>query len=357
MKPAGLFVTVMSLTVLSSAQEPINVPPAIRLEPIAAIVDAFRSHPIVAMDEGDHGNEQGHAFRLSLIRDERFVRSVNDIVVEFGSARYQDVMDRFTTGEDVPYSALRQAWENTTQPHGPSDRPIYEEFFRTVRAINASRPRDRQLRVVLGDPPIDWEAVRTGEEWLRWGTQRDKHAIDVIQREVLAKGHRALVIYGGLHFQRKDILNNYEDSVSGIVGALERVGTKIFSIWTNTYADLDALQSDGLTWPTPSLAILRGTRLGAADFALYYPFTPRRVSSQGDDFVPERNKRSLRMEEQFDAVLYVGPPSTITHSQMSRELCVDAPYLKMRLQRISLMAEPIRSQEVDRLRRYCDVPK
>src|SRR5687767_3096985 len=96
---AGLVVAVLSVCVLSSAQELVDARPAVPLEPIAAVVDAFRSHSIVALDEGNHGNEQGHAFRLSLIRDERFIRSVNDIVVEFGSARYQGVMDRFTAGE------------------------------------------------------------------------------------------------------------------------------------------------------------------------------------------------------------------------------------------------------------------
>ena len=136
----------LSLFVLGvSAQERTSALPAVPLEPIAAIVDAFRSHDIVALDEGNHGNEQGHAFRLSLIRDERFSRSVNDIVVEVGSARYQDVMDRFTAGEDVPYSDLRKVWEDITQPHGPADRPIYEEFFRAVRAVNASLPRERKL--------------------------------------------------------------------------------------------------------------------------------------------------------------------------------------------------------------------
>jgi hypothetical protein len=57
---------------------------------------------VVALVEGAHANEQGHAFRLSLIRDPRFRETVDDIVVEFGNARYQNLMDRFIRGEDVP---------------------------------------------------------------------------------------------------------------------------------------------------------------------------------------------------------------------------------------------------------------
>ena len=87
-------------------------------------------------NEEFRGNEQCHAFRLSLIRDPRFTGAVNDIVVEFGNARYQDLMDRFVEGEEVPYESLRQVWLNTTQPVQEWAFPIYEEFFRAV-ATNA----------------------------------------------------------------------------------------------------------------------------------------------------------------------------------------------------------------------------
>ena len=58
--------------------------PAVPIDAIAAIVEAFDSHDVVALSEGVHKNEQGHALRLSLIRDPRFTTVVNDIVVEFG---------------------------------------------------------------------------------------------------------------------------------------------------------------------------------------------------------------------------------------------------------------------------------
>jgi hypothetical protein len=342
----------LSLIVLHVfAQERTSILPAVPLEPIAAIVDAFRSHDIVALDEGNHGNEQGHAFRLSLIRDERFSRSVNDIVVEVGSARYQDLMDRFTAGEDVPYSDLRKVWEDITQPHGPADRPIYEEFFRAVREVNASLPQERRLRVLLGEPPIEWENVRTSDEMMRWMLQRDTHVVEVIRREVLAKGRHALVIYGGLHLLRKPS----QRDAGGIVDQLAADGTKIFNIWTNTFADLEALQPDVRSWPKPSLAILRGSRLGTEAMARYVAVGALRTPDGGA--VPPEDWSSRPAQEQFDAMLYVGPPSAITQSRMSRSLCADAAYMKMRFQRISLMEKSMGEQIADGLRRYCDSPK
>jgi hypothetical protein len=44
------------------------------------------------------------------------------------------------------------------------DRPIDEEFFRAVRLLNAGMPSARRVRVLLGDPPTDWDAARSGVE-------------------------------------------------------------------------------------------------------------------------------------------------------------------------------------------------
>jgi hypothetical protein len=48
---------------------------------------------------------------------------MNDIVVEFGNSRYQDVMDRFVRGEDVPHAQLQPVWQNTAQAHEIWDVP------------------------------------------------------------------------------------------------------------------------------------------------------------------------------------------------------------------------------------------
>jgi hypothetical protein len=347
--------TVMFVVGASPAQSSNSqAPAAVPLEPVAAILDAFRSHDIVALDEGDHGNEQGHEFRLSLIRDPRFPMIVNDIVVEVGNARYQDLIDRFVNGEAVPDERLRQVWQNTTQPHFVVDVPIYEEFFRAVRAVNMSVPNERRLRVVLGDPPIDWEAVERGEDPGKWLSIRDRHAADVVRREVLARHRRALVIYGGAHLQRRAIISNYErGEFDPLVGLLSAAGdARLFTIWTNTLVDMDVVQPQVASWPSPSLALLRGTVLGATDFAFYYPGMPRFAIRNGrPEPIARAEWRTWPMEEQFDAVLYVGSRSAITYARLPPSLCADAGYMKMRLSRMSLVPGP--EAEVRRLTAYC----
>jgi hypothetical protein len=323
-----------TLVVSAGAQD---ARPSVPIDPIAGILDAFRTHDIVALGEGAHGNEQGAAFRLALVRDPRFAAAVNDIVVESGNARYQEVMDRFVRGEEVPAEVLRQVWQNTTQPHTLWDVPIYEEFFRAVRAVNARLPRERQVRVLLGDPPIDWAALQTGDDYQKWvGSplgDRDRHPAEVIQREVLAKKRRALVVYGDLHFNRRAIRPKpgAPDRSNTLADLLEQAGAKVFTIHTETFrVDLKTLQPDVASWPKPSLALLQGTVLGKADFTAYYPAKDL-LGADGKPLHPRP------MEQQFDAVLYLAPPSEITMSRLAPALCADPEYRKMRLGRLTLV--------------------
>ena len=345
---ASVFLALFSLTVSFQT-------PAVPLDPIDTILDAFKSHSVIALGEGNHGNEQGHALRLALIRDPRFAATVNDIVVEVGNARYQDVMDRFVRGEAVPDAELSQAWQNTTQPTGVTDLPIYKAFYRAVRSVNASLPRERQLRVLLGDPPMNWDAANLTQEHQKEMLERDTHPADLIAREVLAKHRHALLIYGDMHLQRKQLLANYESEglAQTVVSRIETVhATKVFTIYTNSHADLDTLQPDVASWHTPSLAMVRGTVLGAADFTFYYPFKMTRFAIRDAMMlpIPENQWRSRRMEDQFDAVLYIGQKAAITQSRLSPALCADAAYVKMRLNRIALVGP---APEADRLRAYC----
>jgi len=66
------------------------------------------------------------------------------------------VLDRYIAGEDVPFKEVQKVWRNTTQMMcGWSG--FFEQFFPVVRAINQERPLGKRLRVLAGDPPVDWE--------------------------------------------------------------------------------------------------------------------------------------------------------------------------------------------------------
>jgi len=333
-----------------------QLPAAIPENPVDVVLEAFRTHPIVALGEGvSHGDETAYQFRLALIRDPRFTQTVTDVVVEFGSARYQDTIDRFTRGESVSENSLRHVWQDTTQPSQLADATIYQDFFRAVRSLNATLPEGRQLRVLLGDPPIEWERVTTPSDFSHWLQQRDSFPAGLIQREVLAKGRRALLVYGQMHFQRRQFLTNYDMSsplAETIVSLIQKDAPRsVFTIWP--ISDLEKFQPDVASWPAPSVAKIRGTSLGAVDFAVFRPANEPRMGVEGGRLVPipPDKWKSLRAEEQLDAVLYEGPRSAISFARTAPSLCADPEHLSLRLRRADLAGLP--PSESERLRHAC----
>jgi hypothetical protein len=343
----------VSATLILGATLAAAPPPAVPLEPVAAMVEAFKTHAVVAVTAG-HGQARGYAFGQLLIHDPRLIAAINDIVIEEGSARYQELADRFVHGENIPIASLRPIWRETTQPGPGLDRP-WEEFFQAVRGVNAPLPTARKVRVLLGDPPIEWENVKTQADHRRWIEMRDTFPADLIQREVIAKGRRALLLYGQMHFQRKNMNANYESEgpAETIVSRLEnKWGTKVFTIFT---ANVSSLQPDAASWPSPSLAIIRGTVLGAADFAAYAPSQMGRfpIKDGQPDFaapIPKDQWKSLRADDQFDAVLFTGTgPSPLVDIEPAR--CAEKADFQEHLRRMALVGLP--PVEADRLRKLC----
>jgi hypothetical protein len=355
-------VAVIALACSSASPQVAATKPAVPLDPVDGILAAFKTHSVVTLGEGNHNNEQGHAVRMALIRDPRFPRVVNDIVVEFGNSLYQDVMDRYIRGEDVPRAALRQTWQNTTQAHEIWDVPIYEEFFRTVREINTKLPKKRKLRVLLGDLPIDWGQIKTQED-LRKNVRSDTVPAGIIEREVVAKKRRALVVYGDMHYVRRNTYWNMEDKaaaderfarpVNTIVALLEKSGTRVFSIRTS-YSDMTSLQPDAATWTAPKLVLLAGTPLGLASFIFYYPddIYIRRPDNSFEQ-VKADPTRSPLMQDQFDAILYIGPESSVTYSKLTKASCADEEYLQMRIGRLKIRAGANAASAGKELQEYC----
>jgi hypothetical protein len=127
----------------------------------------------------------------------------------------------------------------------------------------------------------------------------------------------------------------------------------VFTVWSNTFTDMAAIQPDIREWPVPSLGLLEGTVLGAADFTDYYPFQTERGEIRDGAYVPIAREewRRLPMEQQFDAVLYLGSPSTLTKSRVGATLCADSEYRAMRRDRMRRSEMP---SEMDGLTPHCD---
>ena len=169
-------------------------------ETVEGLLRIFDEKSVVALGER-HWVKQDSDFRIRLVQHPKFSEKVNDIVVEFGNSLYQEILDRYVGGEAVSREHLQQVWRNTTQLKS-FDSPVYEEFFTAVRSVNQKLPKSRQLRVWAGGPPIDWSA--NAVDFDRFSVRRGRHPASIVVEEILAKGRKALLIYGGGHFYRNN---------------------------------------------------------------------------------------------------------------------------------------------------------
>jgi len=321
--------------------------PAVPVEPITAVFDAFRTHDVVALGVGVHGNDQINAFVLTLVRDPR--SPVTDIVLEGLNALYQDAVDRYIRGENVKEADVVEASVNSTQTRQFLHPPRTDDFMRAIRAFNMKSPPQRRIRVLLGDPPLDWTTIHTHDQYLTVLAQRDSFPAGMIRREVVDKHRKALLLYGVMHFQRKQLFSNYDMSsplAQTVVSLLESGprAVKVFNIYT-LMGDITSLQPEVASWrPLPRLALLHGTALGRMDFTKFY----------------ETNRVAplMPMEDQFNAVMYLTTTITIGGSPPDAEplpgtieRCRDRAYMDTHFARMAI--EQLPQSEIDAIKRVC----
>jgi hypothetical protein len=188
----------VSLAVLFIYSQALAAPPPKIVNAADGIFAAFKTHPVVGIGEW-HGLAQELDFYSTLVRDPRFASVVGNVVVETGDAAQQAVVDRYVNGENVPYVELRKVWADTVGFFPTVIALGSINFFGAIRTINQSLPPGKRIKIWLGDPPIDWSKINTKADWLPIQEQRDSFPEHAIEQEILAKGKKTLVIYGGAH--------------------------------------------------------------------------------------------------------------------------------------------------------------
>lgn len=278
-----MFATIFSVTSATNAQTPNRPAPTVR-PATDGILAALEKYPLVGL--GDmHGMAQQEDFFVTLIRDPRFAKEVGNVVVEFGTATHQDILDRYINGGNVSYAELRSVWSDVVG-WIPTTGLGYVNFFVQVRTINLSLPPKQRVRVWLGEPVIDWSKVATREDIIPAMSQRDSYPATVIKREILAKGKKALVIYGNAHFGMPGMP---VDPKTGEPISGKALRTLVEADYPNAFfivlpywgfvekACSAAFEQTSRDWPTPALAFpVRGSMI---EDALRKPgVMPRRLA-------------------------------------------------------------------------------
>ncbi|ULQ55200.1 hypothetical protein KJS94_11160 [Flavihumibacter rivuli] len=281
------------------------------------VLDLFKNRDIVAIDEGHHQSKVFHEFLQVLIAHRDFPRRVNDVVVEFGNARYQPVMDDYLAGKLVPDTLLAACWRETTQVL-VWDNPVYAGFFKSIRDLNKGLPANRRIRVLLGDPPIDWTKVHTTQDWVS-SSPRDRFPYDLIVNHVLQRKRKALVIYGGFHLYRKDIMYNFQavDSSKEKLGVLlaRRIPVNYAVVWTRIN-EKDSLVNKVFNGAQPQCMLTRTPAIDTIPFSRLLDFqVPRFYEKDGKRLPLESGKYvEAPVGQVVDALLWLAPLDRLTQT-------------------------------------------
>ena len=319
---------------LPAAAQPATVQPA-----MDGIFNAFKTHPLVGIGE-HHRIAQELEFYNALIRDPRFAAEVGNVVVEFGGAAHQDIIDRYVNGEDVPYIELRKVWTDTVGWLPVITAVGYPAFFAQVRETNLTLPKEKRIHVWLGEPVIDWDKLKTHAEWMALNKTREIKPAEVIEKQILARGKKALVIYGAGHYltaipssvgeklQKADwSYPEWSDTIRhDYPGALYVV---LFYSGTKNRACSQEVESGMAGWPVPAMATpLRGSALAAK----LTTCSTLKAEEMGlppilsDAEKQQVFKHYLESASQGDALIYLGPSTELTYSPYIPDLYLDLDY-------------------------------
>ncbi len=278
---------------------------------IADIAKIYDTHALIFIGEW-HRNAQQHVFLRELVRDPKFICRTDDIVIEAGNARLQPIADRWSAGEPVSEAELVSMYRETIVMFA-WNAPMYRAFYETVREVNMKHTCPHPVRLVLGDPAFDWAKIDNVEQ-LKAVPDRDQFFADVVDREVLAKKHRALLISGALHALRSypkrepgDDSGYSEPSAAQLIekkhpGALFIVGL------VTTPAAAGKMKMP----PPPSFRIVKGSALETLNFSIIAPAwdaKPVIVNGKHDWELTDSNAWAP-MGNVVDGVLYLGGDET-----------------------------------------------
>jgi hypothetical protein len=214
---------------------------------------------------------------------------------------------------------------------------FYEQLYPLVRSLNQHLPATSRLRIVAADPPIDWSKIHTYEDLTPF-FDRDGSIASVMEREVLSKHRKALMLFGVFHLLhgggpgQGDAVTRYERDYPGRTFVISEFG--YYGTGNEPLGDMNA---PGGVWP--SLLRTKNSRLGSLglDAFLTSPITTDQDCNVSDAFA---GKSSRTIADQIDAFLYLGPQQSSLAEPLPADIALDRVYRSEWLRRMKLVGLP-----------------
>jgi hypothetical protein len=228
---------------------------------------------------------------------------------------------------------------------------FYEELFPLVRRINESLPPKKKLRVLAGDPPIDWSKVKSARDFGhgQFLMGRDVSIASVMKKEVLSKRRKALMLFGTAHLFHvgSTAVGLYEKDYPGLTLVIaDHVG---FGNWTPLAKYNNEFEVRMVSWPVPSLVQdMKGTWLADLLDTTYssgnvtfgetdggkLPAGPVKTKGTFSEMPVEATSK---FSEIVDAYLYLGPRDLLLNEPTPAEIFLDKDYMTELQRRAAIM--------------------
>ena len=263
---------------------------------MAAVLDKLDDHQIVAIGDA-HFYSEVMSFITDLVTQPEFSQQVRHIIVEFGNAQHQALLDNYLMGGDVSEQEIKQVWQDALYFTAWTPK-VYADFFKRIRAYNSQQDSKHQIRVTLAEAAFDWQQLYTRQAWQKLAENKVSSYVNRI-RSRLAKDEKAVMVFGALHTLSlsEHIARKLPVDRRPLISQLEVYGYDVYAIWPLIQPTLMAeLSSQGAL--TPGFIDMKesvvGKRVFVEDFA------------KAKGALQALQALKARTEELFDGLLYLG---------------------------------------------------
>lgn len=289
-----------------------------------AILDAFKQHNFVGI--GDyHWNDAFLRYATELVSSEAFSDQVTHIVVEFGNAKYQSVLDEYLAGGDVSEAQLNQVLRGSI--YFMAWMPdAYINFFKTIRVRNEALPEGKKIQVHLAEASFDWQGVQDEKVWKQAAKNKTDHFYQTAV-ERMAKKEKALLIFGAFHLVNapKDYVAKTQDSAWPLATRLEQAyPDSTYLIWPMTEPEVvETFHSV----QAPALLEVAQSPIAELRFIDLLPKARYKLAAM--------DKMDAQVGELFDAFLYLGDNQRTT--VFPRDVMADRDWVNEMQRRVDLI--------------------
>ncbi len=312
------------------------------------ILQMFNNHNIIGLGEGEHHLLNSHQFFKKILDNKKIQETINIVIVEFANAGHQDILDKYIFGEEVSIEELQKIWRESTQCINQfGEATIYFELLQKIRDVNFTLASNKKIRVLGGDPPIDWTLISSLEDYLKINIKRELFAADLVIEYGVKHSKKVLMIYAEYHLtkisdkSRKDFLSKINDkSIKDLRTITNDVNTK----YPDTMQVIAVLNPGELqlsektkNWPLYSIVDLKEEEIGNLPAVNY--FTQ----------IFDKNGRVVlfdghKIKELFNAFLYIGQAEDWKHVDFQKSVFTAEEWNELNRRRQLLGMKPLKNE-------------